>query len=209
MHRAYRDYSSRPPGYLPFGSHRRQTPLAPRATQQKRSRRDLPTAHAKGAQPQRRKTRLPSPLCPQCAGPKPWNRWPVLYKRAIHPPPGHTRRASWQKPSLRRQPAATRLLRWSIRGSGHRRVTKARYRPSPGDRQIHRSLPRTPRRQRTPERRKIGRSQDSRSFRSAGSNRQPPPGKPFRRTPQRQGPRPLPPCPQMLTRHTTPALPKR
>lgn len=209
MRRAYRDYSSRPPEYLPFGSHRRQTPLAPRATQQKRSRRDLPTAHAKGAQPQRRKARLPSLLCPQCAGPKPWNRLPVLYKRAIHPPPGHTNRVSWQKLSLRRQPAATRLLRWNIRGSGHRRVTKARYRPSPGDRQIHRSLPRIPRRQCTPGRRKIGHSQDSRSFRSAGSNRQPPPGKPFRRTPQRQGTRPLPPCSQMLTRHTTPAPPKR
>ena len=209
MRRAYRDYSSRPQGYLPFGSHRRQTPLVPRATQQKRSRRDLPTAHAKGARPQRRQARPPSLLCPQCAGPKPWNRLPVLYKRAIHPPPGHTRRASWQKLSLRRQPAATRLLRWNIRGSGHRRVTKARYRPSPGDRQIHRSLPRTPRRQCAPGRRKIGHSQDSRSFRSAGSNRQPPPGKPFRRTPQRQGPRPLPPRPQMLTRHTTPAPPKR
>lgn len=209
MRRAYRDYSSRPPGYLLFGSHRRQTPLAPRATQQKRSRRDLPTAHAKGARPQRRKARLPSLLCPQCAGPKPWNRLPVLYKRAIHPPPEHTRRVSWQKLSLRRQPAVTRLLRWSIRGSGHRRATKARYRPSSGDRQIHRSLPRIPRRQRTPGRRKIGRSQDSRSFRSASSNRQPPPGKPFRRTPQRQGTRPLPPCSQMLTRHTTPAPPKR
>ena len=209
MRRAYRDYSSRPPGYLPFGSHRRQTPLVPRATQQKRSRRDLPTAHAKGARPQRRKARPPSLLCPQCAGPKPWNRLSVLYKRAIHPPPGHTRRVSWQKLSLRRQPAAARLLRWSIRGSGHRRATKARHRPLPGDRQIHRSLPRILRRQRTPGRRKIVRNQDSRSFRFAGSNRQPPPGKPFRRTPQRQGTRPLPPCSQMLTRHTTPAPPKR
>ena len=209
MRRAYRGYLSRPPGYLPFGSHRRQTPLAPRATQQKRSRRDLPTAHAKGVRPQRRKARLPSLPCPQCAGPKPWNRLPGLYKRAIPPPPGHTHRVSWQKLSLRRQPAVTRLLRWSIRGSGHRRATKARYRPSPGDRQIHRSPPRIPRRQRTPGRRKKGRIQDSRSFRSAGSNRQPPPGKPFRRTPRRQGPRRFPPCPQMPTRHTTTAPPKR